>query len=151
MTMTCEIARDLLPELVSGALDRALADAVERHLDVCAACAAERGVVALVRAAVVRPPAGLESRVVRAVRTGGRAQRLPQARRLAVAAMAAFAVLTGGLLLRGVVSDETEPAPGMADVTLGWPVVQDPILRATPALHDLSVEELESLLAELES
>jgi len=36
-------------------------------------------------------------------------------------------------------------------VTLGWPVLPDPILRGTPALHDLSVEELESLLAELES
>jgi anti-sigma factor RsiW len=152
--MTCETARELLPELsagvLAGGLDVALESALERHLERCASCAAEAEVVALVRAAAVVPPPGLEARVARAVRSGAVTRRpLVAVRSLAVAATAAFALLTGGLLLRDFVGDDAEP--GLAEVTLGWPVVQDPILRAAPALHDLSVEELESLLAELES
>ena len=113
--MTCETARELLPELSAGGLDVGLESALERHLERCASCAAEKEVVALVRATAV------------------------------------FALLTGGLLLRDYAGDDADVEPGLAEVTLGWPLVQDPILRAAPALHDLSVEELESLLAELES
>ena len=151
MTMTCETARDLLPELARGALDGAVADVVERHLDGCPPCEAERTLVTMVRASTALPPSGLETRVTRALRTAPAAPARVAVRDFAVAATAAFALVTGGLLLRSVATEEAEPAPAGAEVTFGWPVVQDPLLRATPALHDLSVEELESLLAELES
>jgi anti-sigma factor RsiW len=151
MTMTCETARDMLPELARGALDEAVAAVVERHLDACPPCESERALLMLIRASAAPPPAGLEARIARAVRDGSSRSAKVPGRQLAVAATAAFAVLTGGLLLQGVVGDDVAPASGVAEVTLGWPVVQDPILRATPALDDLSVEELESLLAELES
>jgi hypothetical protein len=70
----------------------------------------------------------------------------------AIAAGVAFALLTGSLLLRtGAIPGGESENPPTAGVTLGWPHVADPILRTAPVLNDLTVEELESLLAELES
>lgn len=153
MKMTCDTVRDRMPELAAGLLADEEAVPVERHLDACAACADEREVVLFLRAASPEPPPGLEARIVRTVRAGApaasRGRTVPS---FAIAAGAAFALLTGSLLVRGGIGagDEGSGA-AVREVTLGWPTVVDPILRAAPVLSDLTVEELESLLAELES
>lgn len=154
MTMlTCDEIRDLMPALEAGALPADEAQRVEHHLEACAACGDERAVVRLVRAAPTELPPGLEARIGRAVRQGAVSAARPRAMpSFAVAAGIAFVLLTGSLMMRtGILPfDEGEEAAG-AEVTLGWPHVSDPILRTAPVLSDLTVEELESLLAELES
>jgi hypothetical protein len=154
MTMlTCETVRDRMPELAAGLLVDEEADPVERHLDACAACSDERELVLLLRGTAPAPPPGLDARIGRAVRTGATvAARRRTVPSFAIAAGAAFALLTGSLIVRGGIGAGGEgTGAAVREVTLGWPTVADPILRAAPVLSDLTVEELESLLAELES
>jgi Putative zinc-finger len=153
MTMlTCDMIRDRMPGLETGGLDAAEALQVERHLEACAACADERAVVELVRAAAPEPPPGLEARIRRAAGSGAAAAARPRSvPSFAVAAGVVFVLLTGSLLMRTGLVPGGDEASRIDEVTLGWPHVSDPILRTVPVLSELSVEELESLLAELES
>jgi anti-sigma factor RsiW len=153
-TMTCESVRDLLPELAAATLDTGSRAAVEVHLARCAECAAEQALVAAIRAAAPEPPAGLGARINLALdRPATVPPRATWARPVAIAATAAFALLTGGLLIRSQQrTTDVADADVVAAVPVGWPAVQAaPMLRVAPTLHDLSMEELESLLAELDS
>lgn len=152
---TCEVVRDRLPGLENGEMSAEEARIVESHVAVCVACAEERAIIRLIRETAPVPPPGLEARIGRALRSApaaalsGRPGTMPP---FAVAAGVAFVLLTGSLLLRGgaMPGIEREDVPA-AGVTLGWPHVSDPILRTAPVLNDLTVEELETLLAELDS
>ncbi|MGH7506776.1 MAG: anti-sigma factor family protein, partial [Longimicrobiales bacterium] len=137
---------------MAGLLDAAEAREVDAHLARCADCATERDLVAALRSTAQRPPAGLDRRIVRAISVPPARTARSWVRPLAIAAVAAFAVITGSLIVRSGTDVSDVPVGDMAaSVAPAWPSVQDPILRVTPVLHDLSVEELESLLAELES
>lgn len=154
MKMTCEIVRDRVPDLEAGVLEADEALEMERHFEECPACADERAVVDLVRASAPEPPAGLEARIREAVRTppAGVALRQRSVPSFAVAAGIVFVLLAGGLLMQnGVLPGGSAESPPVEEVTFGWPHVSDPILRTAPVFSGLSVEELESLLAELES
>jgi hypothetical protein len=84
---------------------------------------------------------------------------LSQPARLALAATVAAALLGGSLILdrAGLLQRTTDPARAMVSLdegdasALSWAAAEDPLLHGSFALQQLSVEELELLLAELES
>lgn len=155
--MDCEATRDLLPLLHRGETSAAEAAAVGAHLRACAGCAQELRIVAAVAAAVEPVPAELEPRVLSVIRPLAARRRAPA--RLALAATVAAALVGGSLAVqrwgfnfeapaqRGIVAlDDNGSAPA-----LSWAVYEDALLHSGTPLQQLSVEELELLLAELES
>jgi anti-sigma factor RsiW len=153
--MQCETVRDLLPDHARAALAPAERQAVDAHIAACAGCAAEAALVALLARHPVVAPARLEARVLAAVRAPRPARTVWQPGRLALAASLVGALLTGGLLLRQGVSGPTPAVQtslaedAVRAGALTW--LAEPALSGGPALHDLSIDELETLLQELES
>jgi anti-sigma factor RsiW len=154
----CNTVRDLIPAHVRNELLPHEAAAAASHLAGCNSCAEEAAVVKLVYAAQPLVPAGLEARVLLAVRRP--APRQPWAPgRLAVAATVAAALLGGGLVLEraGLLRSWLDPSSAVVTLdateasTFSWAAAEDPLLHGSSALQQLSVEELELLLAELES
>ncbi|HEX6134173.1 MAG TPA: anti-sigma factor [Longimicrobiales bacterium] len=141
----CETIRDLLPSLIRGEMLPHEAVRIERHLADCPACTAEAEVVRVLQATLAPVPAGLETRVLQAVRH--RSTRRPTPARLALAATVAAAVLGGALVLNAPDGD----GAAQTDVeAVGWAAADDPLLHGSSALQDLTVDELEHLLEELE-
>lgn len=77
-----------------------------------------------------------------------------------MAATVVFALVTAGLLNGGNGTDPRVAVEAPADVAgedgedlaaPPWPSVDEPLMRGGPALYQLSVDELEMLLEELES
>ncbi len=158
MSDRCEWTRDRLPDLVAGALGADEAAALHAHAAGCEACAREMELIQALHADVVAVPAQLEWRIRTALRQdvqGSRRWLTPG--RLAIAATVVFALVTA----RFVTGPNAEPMPdGSAPVATteggtlappGWPLADVPLLRDGPALYQLSVEELETLLREMES
>jgi hypothetical protein len=149
----CEATRDLLPLLVRDELTPSQASALTLHAEGCADCTADAAVIRLLhRTAPVAPPA-LEARVVQAVR---RAPRRWAPARLAMAATVAAAVIGGTLALQRTSLDLTAPATNVIVLddsvpVMSWAVADDPMLRGGTTLQQLSLEELELILAELDS
>ena len=139
----CEAIRDLLPSLVRGELLSHETTLAELHLVGCAACRAEADIVRLIQASLAPVPAGLEGRVLGAVRRRSVLRGRPA--RLALAATLAAAVLGGSLIYdRAGVSD------GLDVEAVSWAAAQDPLLHGGSELHELTVEQLEVLLEELD-
>lgn len=146
--ISCEDVRDLLP------LQRheELAAAVDAHLAGCAACRAEAELVALLRSGLDPVPDGLEARVLGAVRSRPVPRPVFTAGRFAMAATLAAAVIGGVAIL----SPQSEPPTSHAVASAGeimdmaWDTEGDPLLHSGSTLQQLSVEELELLLAELD-
>lgn len=145
--LDCDRVRELLADrhrigLVSGSHLQ-----LEAHLDTCDACRADADVIRVVQAATVTLPAGLEDRVVAAVRRPPPRRRWVPAH-FAIAASVVFALLAGGMLLRG----GGEGANPFGDVAVDvGPAIEQPLLQGAPSLAELSIDELEALLAEMES
>ena len=148
-SLDCDRVRELLADRDRDGVVPWGKAQVDAHLDACEACRADAEVVRMVRADAITLPAGLEERVVMAVRRPSPRRRwMPS--HLALAASVVFALLAGGLLLRD--PDMTNDAPPIGDVAIDvGPVIDQPLLQGAPSLADLSVDELESLLAELDS
>jgi predicted anti-sigma-YlaC factor YlaD len=152
-SMDCGTACDLLPLLERGGLGSQQRAAVGLHLEDCGDCRAEAGIVALLAGAAPRAPAGLDERVLAAVRTRQSRRRNPA--RVAAAASVAIAVLGGSLLFQRI-AGPVEPEPVatvvLEDITpaLSWAVPLDPMLYGGPAFEHLSVEELELVLSEFD-
>lgn len=139
----CEAIRDLLPSLMRGEMLPHEATIAELHLDTCADCRAEADIVLLLQETLAPVPAGLETRVIRAVRRRNLLSGRPA--RLALAATLATAVI-GGLLIHGRAGTGSD-----LDVeAVTWAAAQDPMLHGSSELHELSVEQLELLLEEME-
>jgi anti-sigma factor RsiW len=151
----CDAVRDVLPDYVQ---DRPLAsgrEAVALHLGACAACAEEARLVAMVARCAEVPDARLAARITRALRPIRR-RRGGAPAVLAAAAAVAAALLGASLFLR-------QTGPPSAPVAAEWLVDEvvgggglswldnDPLLRNGIGLYDLSLEELEALLLELDS
>jgi hypothetical protein len=151
----CESVRDLLPLLNRGQLLPHEASVVGLHVLGCVDCRAEESLVRLLAEAVPPVPTGLEARVLLAVRHPMPRRWAPA--RLAMAATVAAAILGGALVLQRVGYDITPDAlPGalvFEDMTsaFSWAFSDDPVLHGAGSLHELSVEELELVLAELDS
>lgn len=139
----CETIRDLLPSLTRGEMLPHEAARVEQHVADCSECAAEAHVVRLLQSTLAPIPAGLETRVLAHVRRRhGTARRVPA--RLAIAATVTVALIGGALVL-----DRSNDA-AMTDVdAVSWAAAEDPMLHGRSALQELSIEELEILLEEL--
>jgi hypothetical protein len=151
----CESVRDLLPLKVRGQLLSHEAAAVELHVLGCGECREEQSLVSVLAQSALPVPTELEGRVLTAVRRPAPRRWAPG--RLAMAATVAAAILGGALVLQrsgfditpdlmpgSLVFDDSTPA-------FSWAIGDDPMLRGAAALHDLSMEELELVLAELDS
>jgi predicted anti-sigma-YlaC factor YlaD len=139
----CEAIRDLLPSLTRGEMLPHEETLAELHLETCAACREEAGIVRMLQATLAPVPEGLEDRVIGAVRRRSLLRGRPA--RLAIAATLAAAVIGGSMAFERVGSG--------TDVDLeavSWAAAQDPLLHGGSELPELSVEELELLLVELD-
>lgn len=152
----CEQARDLVPLLIRGQLLPPDAEASEAHLLECGECRVEADIVRTVAVSEARVPAGLEARVLLAVRRPARRTWSPS--RVAMAATLAATVLGGSVIFERwagqgvlepagstVVFEDSQPA------TMSWAVGDDPLLQSGATLVGLSMEELELVLQELDS
>jgi hypothetical protein len=151
----CSDVRDLLPLAARGQLLPHEAGQVDEHVVSCAECLLEQRLVGLLLGTAASLPGGLEARVLLAVRGSAAAASRFTHRRVALAAVLAAAVIGGSLALgRGgawmgagagvLAADEQNPA-------VSWAVAFDPLFQGASALQQLSVEELELILAELDS
>lgn len=138
----CEAIRDLLPSLMRGEMLSYDATSAELHLEGCAACRMEADIVRLMQESIAPVPAGLESRVIAAVHRHRARRGLPA--RLALAATLAAAVVGGSVLYDRFGSTSLDID------AVSWAAARDPLLHGDSELHDLSVEELELLLEELD-
>lgn len=139
----CEAIRDMLPSLIRGEMLPHEAASAEVHLDGCADCRAEANIVRLLQNGLAPVPPGLETRVLAAVRRRSVMRGLPA--RLAMAATLAAAVIGGSLIFDR--TGDRNPADLEA---VSWAAAEDPLLHGGSELQDLSVEELEMLLVELD-
>ncbi|HUF50316.1 MAG TPA: zf-HC2 domain-containing protein [Longimicrobiales bacterium] len=148
----CDTMRDLIPALVRGELLSHETAQAERHLDACAECRDELALVQLMQDSLAPVPAGLEARVLMAVRAAPLSPRRWAPARLAMAATLAAAVLGGSVIFERIYQRET-PSVAVIEAAseLSWAAAEDPMLHGGSQLHELSIEELEILLAELES
>src|SRR5690606_37842053 len=135
--------RDLLPSLTRGEMLPHEVTHVDLHLQGCAACRAEADIVRMLQSALASVPDGLEDRVLAAVRRRTLLHGRPA--RLALAATLAAAMLGGSMIYdrAGVTRDLDIEA-------VSWAAAQDPLLHGSSELHDLSVEQLEVLMEELD-
>ena len=139
----CEAVRDLLPSLARGEILPHEETLAELHLETCAACREEAGIVRLLQTTLAPVPEGLEARVIGAVRRRSWLRGRPA--RLAMAATLAAAVIGGAMLY-----DRVGQGAELDLEAVSWAAAQDPLLHGGSELPELSVEELEMLLVELD-
>ena len=148
-TMNCEYVREVYVDVLYGRVSEEIAAAVRTHLAECGDCRAEVELVDSLQAAPVTVPDGLHARIMRDVANPPR-RRAPAARHLAMAATVAAALIGGTIMLQ---SDRSpvNPSPQLGDGGLGFVTVEAAMVSGTGSLQDLTVEELEQLLGEIES
>lgn len=138
----CGSIRDLLAPLVHGEMLPHEVASAQHHIDGCEDCKAELEIVRLLQEVTAPVPASLDERVLTAVRRG-RVVRVRRTR-LAFAATVALAVLGGSLIY-------DRSGDGTTDMeAVSWAAARDPMLHGGSELPELSVEELEMLLEELD-
>jgi anti-sigma factor RsiW len=144
----CGTVRELIPDFVAGRLAAAEIERVERHVQACAECFAERELAHVLLASRASVPQELLERIMRNSVT----VRGAPARTWWGVSAAAIAALALGI---GITSDSTPEAsvdvPGFAhEAEEGeiW-LSDDGLLAGAPALDELSDEALLQLLDEL--
>lgn len=167
MRTGCEFQADALADLAAGRLEADRAARVREHLATCAACREDLEVLTIVSRAEATPPEGLEDRIRAAAREvaqeagQGRTAPTVRARRpsgwrpwaLPLAAAAGLATLWVGVLGRDADLDDRFEADALtlaAEAPFGaWPAA-GPVVAGDPVLSELSAEDLELLLEEME-
>lgn len=175
MNQDCELHADALARYAAGQLDTGPTGRVEAHLSGCASCRESLAVIRAVRRSPLEPPPGLEARLQIAAREAARAPatstaagrarrswwaRVPQPSALwRPWALPLAAAATVAVLWLGVTDGDRGPDPearaGEAveaeyEPFGAWPAA-DGMVAGDPLLGELSVEELELLLEEMES
>ncbi len=176
MSRECELYTDALLEHAAGRLPTSRATAVQEHLAGCAECRQDMAVLQRLRSAESPLPAGLDARVRRAAlaeagrlaaeRTALRGAASPARARgvrparwipwaLPAAAAAALTLVWSGIIAPdsgGVGRDgAAELAAAESYEPFGaWPAA-DGMVAGEPVLTDLSEEQLQSLLEDMES
>jgi anti-sigma factor RsiW len=175
MSRGCEFYADALTDRAAGALDRERTARLDAHLAECPDCSKALETVRVLRAAPLEIPTGLETRIRNAVREAARpavqpidvgagaashVARAPHTFRagwrrwaLPLAAAAALAALWIGVGIPGVQDTPEEPPLAVFedyDPYGAWPA-DGLIIAGEPLLSELSVDELERLLQEMES
>lgn len=156
MVCDCEAVRDVLPALARGALPPQEASAAEQHLRLCGECREEAALVRLIQESCEPLPARLETRVLTAVRRAPVRPRRWTPVRVALAASVAAALFAGALLSRYLDTPAASELAGLLDADFEAASMlglahDDALLHSGTSLQELTVEELEILLAELES
>lgn len=149
-TLNCEYVREVYPDVLRGQADAELATAVRAHIAGCAECRAEAELIALLFGASVPVPAGLHARVMRELEAAPRARRIAP-RHLAMAATVAAALIGGTLLIDSTRPPAATPVSTSQESGLGVVTVDAAMATGTGSLEDLTIEELEQLLGEIES
>jgi anti-sigma factor RsiW len=170
MSGGCEFYADALVERAAGTLDVERAARLDAHLAGCADCAAAWRAIRALKDAPLEVPANLEDRIRRAVREAARPagvaardtaraepRRAPARWRPWALPLAAAAALVGIWIGLGGPGNGPAEAPDAALVWFddydpygAWPA-EGVIVAGDPLLSELSMEELEHLLQELES
>lgn len=148
-TLNCEYVRDIYPDVLHAKADANTVTAVRSHLAACAQCRAEAGVIEALFASHTRVPAGLHERIMRGASVTPRRRFAP--RHLAVAATMAAALIGGSVLLNSQRGSVPGGASAKAESGLGVVTVEAAMVSGTGSLKDLTIEELEQLLGEIES
>jgi predicted anti-sigma-YlaC factor YlaD len=148
-TLNCEYVRDVYAEVLHGRADAQTTAAVRAHLTGCVDCRAEAALIESLFAASAKVPAGLHDRVVHAIAAAPRVSRFAP-RRMAMAATVAAALIGGTLLVNKIQRPDAAPA-AKQESGLGVVTVEAAMVSGTGSLQDLTVEELEQLLGEIES
>jgi hypothetical protein len=152
MNLNCEYVREIYPDILNGTADAQTAAAVHAHVANCAECRAESELLTQLHAVTVPIPSGLSERVLAAVHETPRQGGFGKGR-LAMAATVAAAVIGGSLLLDTTRTPQ-QPTPAVAQTSssgVGVITVEAAMMSGTGSLQDLTVEELEQLLGEIES
>lgn len=145
--LNCEYIRDVYPDTLNGTADASTIAAVRAHVAHCANCRAEVAVIEMVHRAQPAVPHGLHERVVSAYEPVA-TPRPSYRRHFMLAATMAAAIIGGSLMYQS----GTEPTPSVAPAQgLGFVTVEAAMVSGTTSLQDLTVEELEQLLGEMES
>ena len=144
MNMNCEYVREVYPDVLNNKAEASIATAVRAHIARCADCREEATLIEQLRGAVAQAPAGLQERITGALTRPVRTFRL---RNIAYAATVAAAIIGGSVLLRP--GKPQAPLPNAQE--LGFVTVEDAMVSGTSSLRDLTIEELEVLLGEIES
>lgn len=148
--LNCEYVRDVYPDVLNGRVDGSAARLVYAHMAACDECRAEAALLEALHAQPAQaPPAGLHERIVlNAVRA--RSRRRWSRSDLAMAATLAAALIGGSVIMQGRRA-ETGKRTVVSETAIGFVNVDGIMLSGKASLDDLSVEELETLLGEMES
>ncbi len=169
MNMGCEFFADALLERAAGVLEPERSARLDAHLADCEECGEALRTIAALKAAPLEVPAGLEDRVRSAVREAARPVAPERAggvispqrrwrgrwRPWAVPLAAAAAAVGIWLGVQAPDTSDVDQAPDLVafeeyDPYGDWPA-DGLFIADQPVLSELSVEELEYLLRELES
>lgn len=162
----CGEVQELLPDWVSGLLDSDRVEGVEAHLSSCPSCREEGALVRTILEARPKPPQGLQERIQARVReemAGGRgtsAARELQPKRLwsytpawvlSAAALAILSLGVGVLWEDGTPEVTVEPVEVASQEPLpeAW-LWDDGVVAGAPVYDDLTDEELQALIEEME-
>jgi predicted anti-sigma-YlaC factor YlaD len=151
--LNCEYIREVYPDVLNGTADAETAAAVHLHIVDCAECRAETELLAQLHAVTVPIPSGLGERVLAAAHEAPHQRHGFGKGRLAMAATVVAAVIGGSLLLDTTRAPQQQ-TPTVAQTSssgLGVITVEAAMMSGTGSLQDLTVEELEQLLGEMES
>jgi anti-sigma factor RsiW len=151
--VNCEYVRDVYPDVLNGQADAALATAVRAHLARCAECREETEAVDAIFAGSLVAPAGLHERVMKEFATQPGHRRSSGLRYITIAATVAAALIGGSLLWNRTADNAGQPVVinESREPDLGVVTVEAALVSGTESLQDLTVEELEQLLGEIES
>ena len=147
--LNCEFVRDVYPDLLDGAVDAATSNAVLAHLATCADCRADAEAVRAIFAGAVVAPPSLHTRVMTEYQAPVAHTSRWGIRYIAMAATVAAAVIGGTVLFQ--MQNEVVPPTAMTDVPIGAVSVEAALVSGKGSLQDLTVEELERLLGDIES
>ncbi|HET9440196.1 MAG TPA: zf-HC2 domain-containing protein [Longimicrobiales bacterium] len=150
--LNCEHVREVYPDLLHNRLDAETAELVRRHLAGCAECGAATALMTGIFEAPVAVPAELERRVLAHVHAQPAARQ--GSRHYLLAATIAAALLGGAVLMNRVQSMRSSGPVVHNDAGaggLGVISVDQAMVSGKVSLQDLTVEELEQLLGEIES
>jgi hypothetical protein len=158
--VTCLTVRERLTEHALGVLPQAERRIVDRHLEWCAACRKEAAELQRAAAtlaysvAPVEPPAGLEDRVVGAVRgaAGLRRAAAPRLSRVAAAGVLAAMLALSGLGWGAVMAGRAERAEEQAadareQREIALEKFREEVLRQLPGLDPEAIVEVSTLLS----
>ena len=151
--LNCEYVVELYPDVLNGKLTAEAAEAVRTHIASCDECRAAAALLDIVYADQVVAPASLRQRVAHGLVQAPAKRHFSRSTMTMVATLAA-ALIGGSVILQTRQSGTQQSrtvVQAAAPPAVGFVGVEDAMLSGDASLEDLSVEQLEQLLGEIES